>query len=227
MSEAVVKYAIIVAGGSGSRMGADLPKQFIEFGGEPILMRTLRSFYQFDQQIKLIVVLPESQIGFWKELCEKKVFSVPHEVTSGGETRYHSVSNGLKLVDNEGIVAVHDGVRPFISKELISRAFQDAAESGAAIPVIPSKDSLRKVEGNSSIAVERSQYFLVQTPQCFKSSILKAAYKLPYQDTFTDDASVVEASGHPISLIEGEANNIKITTPFDLRVAEVIINEGD
>lgn len=223
----VNKYAIIVAGGSGSRMGSSLPKQFIEIGGEPILMRTLRAFHDTDKTTQIILVLPQSQITHWKELCDKHSFQIPHQVTQGGETRYHSVANGLKLVDAESLVAVHDGVRPFASPGLISRVYNNASENGASIPVIPAKDSIRRIENGKSVAVERSKYFLVQTPQCFKSEVIKTAYELPFKKSFTDDASVVEASGQDISLVEGEVGNIKITTPFDLRVAEAIINEGN
>ncbi len=220
------KYAIIVAGGSGTRMQSAQPKQFIPLKGIPVLMRTINAFMQYDTELEIIVVLPESQTPYWNQLCEEKAFSVKHCVIKGGETRYHSVSNGLAAIDGEGLVAIHDGVRPFVSKELISRAFNKAQEAGAAIPVLPVKDSIREVQGSESKALDRNKYYLVQTPQCFQVGLIKQAFEGDYKDIFTDDATVAEAAGQKVELVEGEPYNIKLTAPLDLRFAEVLIDEG-
>lgn len=214
---------IIVAGGKGLRMGGDLPKQFIPVGGKPILMRTIEAFWFFDSQIRIVLVLPESHEPYWKQLCSEYDFFIPHEIAIGGATRFHSVLNGLKLV-KEGIVGVHDGARPFVSLELIKKCFEGAEKYGAVIPVVDATDSLREVtpDGKSHI-LDRSKIKLVQTPQVFTVEILKEAYQSEYKEGFTDDASVVEATGKEIHLIEGETTNIKITTPIDLKIAESIL----
>lgn len=213
------EYAIIVAGGKGMRMGSELPKQFIPVEGVPVLMRTLLRFYEYNNQIRLIVVLPQSQQAYWSELCQKYSFSVPHLTAKGGETRFHSVKNGLELVDADGLVAVHDGVRPFVSAQVIERCFALAAQKGAVIPVVDVVETVREVDGDHSYTVPRERYKLVQTPQVFDSSLLKKAYLQSYTPSFTDDASVVEALGVPVWLTEGNRENIKITTPFDLQIA--------
>lgn len=220
------KYAIIVAGGSGTRMQSSLPKQFIPLKGIPVLMRTINAFVHYDAALEIIIVLPESQISYWEKLCEEQGFSVPHKVVKGGETRYHSVSNGLAAIGGDGLVAIHDGVRPFVSSELIARAFDKAEEKGAAIPTIPVKDSIREVENGDSKALDRSKYCLVQTPQCFRIGLIKKAFESGYQAIFTDDATVAEAAGHKVELVEGESHNIKLTSPLDLRFAEMLIDEG-
>ena len=217
------RYVIIVAGGKGLRMGGEVPKQFLPIGGKPILMRTLETFWEADEDLHIILVLPAEQQDYWRELCAEHHFTVPHQVAMGGATRFHSVQNGLALVPDEveGLVGVHDGVRPFVSKEVIRRCYETASEQGAAVPVIPVVETLRQVlpEGDS-LTVDRNIYRLVQTPQTFRVSILKEAYRQPYQTSFTDDASVVEALGHRIVLVEGNRENIKITTPADLVYAE-------
>lgn len=218
-------YAIIVAGGKGMRMGKDLPKQFLPIDGTPILMHTLQAFYDYDPSITLIVVLPSDQQAYWSKLCGDYHFTIPHVVVSGGETRFHSVKNGLACVKGEGLVAVHDGVRPFVHRDTIDRCFALAQESGTAVPVVEVVDSLREVEDNGSKAVPRSNYRIVQTPQVFDISLLKEAYEQPYTADFTDDASVVEAFGRKISLTEGNRENIKITSPFDLVIAEAFLNK--
>lgn len=229
------RVAVIVAGGKGLRMGADLPKQFISVGGEPVLMHTLRAFHCFDRQLLLILVLPKSQQDFWKQLCEKHRFEIPHGVADGGETRFHSVKNGLEKVTaqvaesdwDQTLVAVHDGVRPFVSQEVIARCFAVAAEKQSALPVIPVVETVRRLtDGEDSVTVPRDDYRLVQTPQVFNARLLMQAYQQPYIPSFTDDASVVEAAGAPIFLTDGNRENIKITTPFDLVVAEALLGRG-
>lgn len=215
---------IIVAGGKGLRMGTDLPKQFIPIGGRPILMHTIQNFYDYDQAINIILVLPQSHQGYWADLCEEYKFTVPHTIAIGGEARFHSVNNGLEFV-HEGLVAVQDGVRPFGSIALISRCFEAAAIHKAIIPVVPSIDSLREVSaGGRSRIVDRANIRLIQTPQVFDAILLKKAYESGFKDSYTDDASVVEAMGTDIHLVEGEVTNIKITTSFDLQIGEVIYN---
>lgn len=215
---------IIVAGGKGLRMGGELPKQFIPIAGKPILMHTVEAFYNFDPDINIILVLPDSHRDYWAKLCKEYKFEVPHTITSGGETRFHSVLNGLQLIES-GIVGVHDGARPFASKELITHCFDAAVKHKAVIPVIDSTDSLRELtnDGKSKI-VDRSKIKLVQTPQVFTIELLKKAYQTDFKDTFTDDASVVEALGEEIYLVKGETTNIKVTTPIDLKIGEYIIN---
>lgn len=212
-------YIIIVAGGRGLRMGSDIPKQFLPIGGRPVLMRTMERFRVYSPDIDIILVLPPSQQDYWRELCLTHSFGVEYRLADGGETRFHSVMNGLALVPDgvPGVVGVHDGVRPFPSVEVIGRCYEAARRSGAAIPVVPVVETLRHVAGGT---VPRGDYRLVQTPQAFDIALLKRAYRQPYTDMFTDDASVVEALGHGIELVEGNRENIKITTPWDLVVAE-------
>jgi 2-C-methyl-D-erythritol 4-phosphate cytidylyltransferase len=219
------KYAIIVAGGKGERMNAGMPKQFLPIGGVPVLMRTLEKFYTSDKAIRLILVLPETQFTYWKEICEKYDFSIPHQIVGGGETRFHSVKNGLAQVSSNSLVAVHDGVRPFVSEDTINRCYTLAMEKGVAIPVVESVDSIRLVKENGNQSVDRTLYRMVQTPQVFQSSLLKKAFEQTYSPLFTDDASVVEAMGSKVFLTEGNRENIKITTPFDLKIAEALCAE--
>ena len=218
-------YIIIVAGGKGLRMGSDIPKQFLPIGGKPVLMRTLERFREYSSDLQIILVLPEAQQDYWRELCSKYDFQVEYRLANGGQTRFHSVQNGLRLVpdDAEGVVGVHDGVRPFPSIEVIRNCYATAREKKAVIPVIPVVETVRHLEGNKSVTVPRDEYRLVQTPQTFDIQLLKAANRQPYNDGFTDDASVVESYGHEITLVEGNRENIKITTPYDLKVAEVLL----
>ena len=220
-----MNFVIIVAGGKGLRMGADLPKQFLPIGGKPVLMHTLEAFHKADAAMRLILVLPQSQQTYWKSLCEEYAFSIPHQVADGGETRFHSVKNGLALVDEAGLVGVHDGVRPFASIEVIRRCYAEAARYKAVVPVIDVVETVRVLQGEDSQTVDRNQYKLVQTPQVFDVALLKQAYQQPYTPNFTDDASVVEACGQKIHLTEGNRENIKITTPFDLKIAETILQK--
>ena len=218
-------YIIIVAGGKGLRMGSDIPKQFLPIGGKPVLMRTLERFRTYSTGLQIILVLPEAQQDYWRKLCEEYHFDVEYQLANGGQTRFHSVQNGLALVpdDAEGVVGVHDGVRPFPSIEVIRNCYETARTAKAVIPVIPVVETVRHLEGDKSVTVPRGDYRLVQTPQTFDIQLLKAANRQPYNDGFTDDASVVESYGHAITLVEGNRENIKITTPYDLKIAEVLI----
>lgn len=223
LSDTVKNNVIIVAGGNGLRMGSDLPKQFIEIGGQPILMHTIEAFYQFDNEINIVLVLHPSYVDFWKSLCEKYAFHRQLTITTGGDTRFESVKNGLEFV-SEGLVAVHDAARPFVTKRLIEACFAGAREYHAVIPVVNSADSLRiMLDSEHSKIVDRSKMRLVQTPQVFTADVLKKAYMVEFNEIFTDDASVVEAMGVDIHLVEGDVSNIKITTPFDLEVSEIIL----
>ncbi len=214
---------IIVAGGSGIRMGSVLPKQFLPLKGQPILMHTILCFAKALPGCRIIVVLPRRRTDYWKTLCEDYGFSVPHLVCEGGDTRFDSVHNGLSLVGNVDLVAVHDGVRPLVSTNLILRVIADAEKFGAVVPVITPTDSMRRVGREGSRIVDRTRYRIVQTPQAFHSSLLIRAYQQPYRSQFTDDASVVEWVGEPIYLCEGEYSNIKITTPLDRILAETLL----
>ena len=217
-------YVIIVAGGKGLRMGSDIPKQFLPIGGKPVLMRTLERFREYSKELNIILVLPEAQQDYWQELCKKYNFEVEYQLANGGQTRFHSVQNGLALVpdDAEGVVGVHDGVRPFPGVEVIRKCYEAARTAKAVIPVIPVVETVRHLEGEESVTVPRGDYRLVQTPQTFDIQLLKAANRQPYNDGFTDDASVVESYGHAITLVEGNRENIKITTPYDIVVAEAL-----
>ena len=215
-------YVIIVAGGKGLRMGTDIPKQFLPIGGKPVLMRTLERFREYSANLNIILVLPKAQQAYWQELCKEYDFNVEYLLADGGETRFHSVQHGLALIpdDAEGVVGVHDGVRPFPSIEVIRRCYEEAREKGAVITVIPVVETIRHIKDGTSMTVPRDEYRLVQTPQTFNIQLLKAANRQPYNDNFTDDASVVETYGHPITLVDGNRENIKITTPYDLKIAE-------
>ncbi len=219
------KYVVIVAGGKGLRMGGDIPKQFLPVAGKPILMRTLERFKEYDNAVRIILVLPKDHFSYWKELCDEYSFSVGHQLVQGGETRYHSVKNGLDSIssDEEALVAVHDGVRPFVSVDTIAETYAAAEKYGTAVPVVDSVDSLREVVGENSEARDRSKFRLVQTPQTFSLEVLRKAYHLDYRDTFTDDASVVEASGQSIVLVKGNRENVKITTAYDMKIATVLV----
>ena len=216
-------YVLIVAGGKGLRMGADIPKQFLPIGGEQVLMRTLETFHACNREMQIIVVLPHDQQAYWAELCSEYHFAVPHRVADGGETRFHSVRNGLALVNAPGRVGVHDGVRPFVSREVIVRCYALAAKAKAVVPVVPVVETVRHLTEGGSTTVNRDEYRLVQTPQVFDVELLKRAYEQSYTPAFTDYASVVEALGVSVMLTEGNRENIKITTPFDLRVAEALL----
>jgi 2-C-methyl-D-erythritol 4-phosphate cytidylyltransferase len=204
-------------------MGGDLPKQFLLINGLPVLMHSINRFSEYDPDMEIVVVLPETQIPFWKDLCEKHHFIVNHLVVKGGETRFHSVNNGINAVAACDLIAIHDGVRPLVSHDTIERCFVAAAEYGSAIPVLPVNESIRKGKMNHSVAVDRSQYFQVQTPQVFNYNLLKVAYLQLWIPEFTDDASVVEKAGTSIQMVLGNRENIKITHPEDLMIAEVLL----
>ncbi|MCR5817694.1 MAG: 2-C-methyl-D-erythritol 4-phosphate cytidylyltransferase [Prevotella sp.] len=219
-------YIIIVAGGKGLRMGGDIPKQFLPVGGIPVLMRTMMRFHEYSPELQIILVLPKTQKEYWNSLCRQHQFNIPYILADGGKTRFHSVQNGLALVpdDTDGVVGVHDGVRPFVSVETIARCYDEARQSGAVVPVIPVVETVRHLDADGvSHTVPRDEYRLVQTPQCFSIQLLKAANEQPYNDGFTDDASVVESFGHEIRLVEGNRENIKLTTPGDMKMAEMLI----
>lgn len=218
-------YAIIVAGGKGLRMGSDVPKQFLPINGLPVLMHTIKRFREYDNALKIILVLPKEQHEYWDELCKNYHFTAAYAVADGGETRFHSVKNGLALIPDgtEGVVGVHDGVRPFPSVGVISNCYETARTAKAVIPVVPVVETLRHIVGAGvTETVARSDYRLVQTPQTFDIQLLKRAYDQPYRDSFTDDASVVESIGAKVTLVEGNSENIKITTPVDLRMARIL-----
>ena len=221
---------IIVAGGSGTRFGAEVPKQFLVLGGKPILMRTISAFEEALCGVdhELVVTLPADQFGLWRELCDQYAFSVQHRVVAGGKTRWHSVKNALDSIDDPvgiDVIAVHDGVRPLASLGLIGRVLDEARHSGAAIPVVMLNDSVRQVMGETSHAMDRSSLRAVQTPQAFGARLLLEAYSQPFESTFTDDASVVERAGHSVALVEGDPKNLKITRPMDLALAEYLLNQ--
>lgn len=222
----MTKYIIIVAGGKGLRMGGEVPKQFLPVGGKPVLMRTMEAFHSYGAEIRIVLVLPVAQQTYWKELCAQYAFTLPYRLANGGETRFHSVKNGLDTIpaDEDALVGVHDGVRPFVSTGVIARCYAEAARVEAVVPVIDVVETVRHLEGNGrSTTVSRDDYKLVQTPQVFSLALLKKAYAQPYVPAFTDDASVVEAFGHEVTLVQGNRENIKITTPFDLAVAEALV----
>ena len=216
------KHIIIVAGGKGLRMGGDIPKQFLPVCGKPVLMRTMEAFHTYDAAIHIILVLPVSQQAYWKELCQDYQFSLSHDIANGGDTRFHSVMNGLALVEGNGLVGVHDGVRPFVSQEVIARCYEEAEACKAVIPVIDVVETVRHLTEEGSETVPRDRYKLVQTPQVFEVELLRRAYQQTYTDLFTDDASVVEALGEKVYLVKGNRENIKLTTPFDLKLAEML-----
>ena len=218
-------YIIIVAGGKGLRMGGDIPKQFIPIHGKPVLMRTMERFREYSDSIGIILVLPKAQQDYWKELCKEHGFNLEYQIADGGETRFHSVQNGLSLIpdDAEGVVGVHDGVRPFVSVDVIRRCYDTARTAKAVIPVTQVVETLRHINADGSgDNVLRSDYRLVQTPQTFDIQLLKRANLQPYCESFTDDASVVESIGQQVTMVEGNRENIKLTTPFDLQVAEIL-----
>lgn len=216
---------MIVAGGGGTRMGSKIPKQFLEVAGKPVLIHTIKAFQQYDQNIDFILVLPKEQQAYWHKLADHHHLNTRYTLVNGGETRFHSVKNGLGHISAKGLVAIHDGVRPLVSIDTISRCFDEAKNKGNAIPVLPITESVRSVVGTYSRAIDRSNLRLVQTPQVFDTQIIKEAYLQDYQSFFTDDASVIEKIGHEIHTVEGNPENIKITTPLDIKIAELFFRE--
>ena len=221
------KYIIVVAGGKGMRMGGEMPKQFQLLAGRPVVMVTLERLYAMDPSMQLILVLPADQMELWKNLSREYEFAVPLILAQGGTTRFHSVQNGLAQVDDidEALVGVHDGVRPFVSSAVLDECFREASLHGAAIPMIDLQDSLRHIVGGNGVTevVPRDRYRLVQTPQVFRLSLLRRAYEQRFVESFTDDASVVEALGEQVVGVVGNRENIKLTTPFDLVIAQTLM----
>jgi len=218
------KYAVIVAGGAGVRMGSDLPKQFMLIQGKPVLYYTIKAFLDAFPDIEIILVLPELQMELGKEIIDGYFSASNIRLTSGGTTRFHSVKNGLALVEEESVVFVHDGVSCLAGKELLIRCFNKALETGSAIPVTECRDSLRLISEDGHVVLDRTAVRLVQTPQTFHSKLLLPAYAIDYKERFTDEATVAEAFGIELTLVEGDPDNIKITTPVDLAVAEQILS---
>ena len=218
-------YAIIVAGGSGNRMQTETPKQFLLLKNLPVLMHTIKAFAQSDTQPKILLVLNIDQQGYWRRLCEEFNFRIPHEIINGGTERFYSVKNAIDSINEESFEAIHDAVRPLVSKELIDNCFKRAEAIGNVIAAVQSSDSVRMLRGEESVALKRNEIYLVQTPQTFSLSTLKKAYLQEFNSHFTDDASVVEAMKENINIIEGERNNIKITYPIDLELAELLLKK--
>lgn len=219
------KSVIITAGGIGKRMGSELPKQFLVLGGKPVLVHTLELFFKYDPTIEIILTLPNEWRGYWETVIDKYYCRVPHIVVNGGEERYHSIQNALKRCSGN-LIAVHDGVRPFVSFETLDRCFSALNQYGAVVPVLKLKESIRQTNENTSNAVNRSNYRLVHTPQCFHTAVLRQAYQQAYHDKVTDDACLVEELGYTIHLVESNEENIKLTTPFDFLIAETIIQKS-
>lgn len=217
------RSTIIVAGGSGKRLGGPVPKQFQTVKGRPLLMWTIEAFHRFDAAMPLIVVLPHAHFDIWRALCMGHRFFIEHQVVAGGEQRWHSVKAGLEKVEGDGLVAVHDGVRPLVSKELIGRCFDAADKHAVAIPVVPVVPSIRETTADGSRALDRSRLLAVQTPQCFHTDLLRKAFALPYDATFTDEATMVERLGVKVNLVEGEESNIKVTSVMDMKLVEAFL----
>lgn len=217
---------IVVAGGSGSRMGSEIPKQFLLLGGLPLLMHTLANLHGMDSSMRIILALPSEHIPLWEGLCTQHGFTVPHVTVAGGHTRFRSVENALRAAMDSDLIGVHDGVRPFVSREVVENCFSEAGSNGAAVPVVPIVQSLRMVDGELNEAADRNAFRAVQTPQCFRAGILKEAFAYAPHDQFTDDAAVVEANGHRIALVKGNVENIKVTSPLDMRLAELILADS-
>ncbi len=222
----MLRHAIILGGGVGNRMEMQIPKQFIPILGKPILMHTIENFKKFDSKIEIIVVLPEAHILLWKNLCNEFKFDIEHQIVRGGKERFFSVQNAVEHIPNDSIVLIHDGVRPLVSHETIDRVLQAAYEKGTAIPYIDLNESIREITSTGSQALDRSKFKIIQTPQGFKSELIKKAYQIEYNPNFTDDASVIEAQGIEINMVLGNQRNIKITRPLDLSIAESLMTQS-
>jgi 2-C-methyl-D-erythritol 4-phosphate cytidylyltransferase len=217
------RYAIIVAGGSGSRMQSTVPKQFLLLNGLPVLMHTMQAFYNSQPQPQLILVLPKSYHTYWMHLCADHQFQLPYQLVNGGDSRFQSVKNALNLVPADAVVAVHDAVRPLVSTTIIEDAYNRAIEKGAVVVAVKSRDSIRQATNGQTQSLLRDEIYLVQTPQTFKAGLLKDAYDRPFESCFTDDASVAEKAGHAIHIVEGSYQNFKITFPEDIAIAELLM----
>lgn len=218
------EYALIVAGGKGTRMKTKLPKQFLELNGLPVLMHTINAFYRYNENTEVILVLPEDDFQLWEELCVKHKYRKNIKLQKGGDSRFQSVKNGLSLIEGEGLVAIHDGVRPLVSEDIIGASYRLAAVHDSAVAAVRLKESIRMTDQDNTKAMDRSRFRLIQTPQTFKTNLIKQAYEGKEDASLTDDASVAERAGHVISLFEGSYENIKITTPEDLVVAEALMD---
>lgn len=216
------KYAVIVAGGKGSRMKSEVPKQFLLLNGRPVLMHTLEAFKKYDEKLEIILVLPANEMPHWDQLVQRYDFSIDYKITQGGKSRFQSVKNGLDLIETDGLVAIHDGVRPMVAPDLIGASYNIAAIHNCAVAAVRLKESIRIIDKDATHAMDRSRYRLIQTPQTFKISLIKKAYQTEEDDTLTDDASVFEKAGHSISLFEGDYRNIKITTREDMILVEAL-----
>lgn len=217
------EYALIVAGGKGTRIKSKLPKQFLELNGLPVLMHTILSFYRYSEKIRIILVLPEDDFSTWDMLCDKYNFHKPLILVHGGDSRFQSVKNGLNKIEGEGLVAIHDGVRPMVNEDIIGASFRLAAVHQSAVAAVRLKESIRMTDQDQTKAVDRSRFRLIQTPQTFQIWLIKEAYRQKEDPSLTDDASVAERAGYPISLFEGSYENIKITTHEDLVIAEALL----
>ena len=217
------KYALIVAGGTGSRMSNNIPKQFLEVNEKPILMHTIEAFYRYDKNISIILILPEKQRKLWETLCKKYNFNIALNIAFGGKTRFQSVKNGLSLINSDGIVFIHDGVRPLVSRSTIENCCKTALKKGNALPIVSLSESIREVSGNKNCSADRNRFFMVQTPQTFRVPLIKNAYQQDYSGKFTDDASLLESHGISINLVKGNRENIKITYQEDLIIAEALL----
>lgn len=217
------QYALIVAGGKGTRMKSKIPKQFLELQGLPVLLHTIHAFFRYNAGISVVLVLPQHDLETWHAIVKKYNFTRPVILQQGGDTRFQSVKKGLEKIDGNGLVAIHDGVRPLVSEAIIAESFRLAAQSKSAVAAVPLKESIRLTEGSGTRALDRSQYRLIQTPQTFEVQLIKKAYEMPEDTSLTDDASVAERAGHNISLFEGSYRNIKITTEEDLVIAEALL----
>lgn len=223
-----MEYSVIIAaGGSGTRMKSDVPKQFIEVFGKPVIFYSIEKFLNFSSQIRIIVVLPQNMIDLWKSYCEKFYFFDKIEVAIGGKTRFHSVFNGVQMLNDNGVVAIHDAARPLVSVDTIKKALEVASSIGNAVPAISINDSLRIVENSYNFRIDREKIKIIQTPQCFSIDVIKRAYQQPYNEFFTDDASVVENMGIKINLIEGNRENFKITTESDIKLLKYYLSMQD
>jgi len=218
------RFVLITAGGSGKRMKTELPKQFLEIAGKPVLMHTFEAFLRFDPALEFVLVLPENTFDYWKESCLKHHFRQPHQLATSGPTRFHSVKSGLRLVPDNALVAIHDGVRPLVSAEVIERVFHLAEKLGNAVPTVEVIESLRLTDHALSKPLSREKVRMIQTPQCFRADLIKKAYNRNYDEAFTDEATLFEADGHRINLTEGNRENIKITTPADLKIAAALLS---
>ena len=219
------EYALIVAGGKGTRIKSDVPKQFIELNGKPVLLHAVEAFYRYSKSLTVILVIPEDDFDRWNRICEKFKFAEPVLLQRGGATRFQSVRNGLDKIEEEGLVAIHDGVRPLVSEDIIGASFRLAAIHHCAVAAVRLKESLRMTDQDNTKSVDRSRYRLIQTPQTFDVQLIKKAYRMKEDESLTDDASIAEKAGHIISLFEGSFENIKITTPEDLVIAEALMKE--